>query len=146
MPETNQPGMLAAFPVQDFQLIRIDENETEPVETRLSEPEPVLGFMIRSEYWRYHGPYPITTSGVEEGPRYALIRPDGKIEHRYFENVVVFDSFEAFKQYLRRDAAELYRELAADARKRKDGSDDAAHFAYWAKKLKRIADRMEEDD
>jgi hypothetical protein len=134
----------AVLPAQGYQLIHVDENDCEPVETRLSTPEPVLGFAIRcSENGVFHGPYPITTSGVEDGTeRYALIRPDHEIEYVYGGRVV-FDSFDAFKQHLRRDAAELYRELAEDTRKAGDGN--AAEFARLAKKLARVAAEHEDE-
>jgi hypothetical protein len=123
-----------ALPIDNYRLITIDENDSEPVESRLSEPEIVLGFIVVNND-HYFSVRPVTPFGVyDESPHYALICPDGKIYLSGLENKI-FDSIYDLKQHLLHEALALYREMATDARK--NNREDAALFSRVAKKLQR---------
>jgi hypothetical protein len=133
-----------SLPVNGWQLFRIDDNDSEPVEARLSEPETVLGFIVTCRHGHYFSVQPVTPFAVyDESPQYALISPDKKIylsAGPYGE--LIFNSIDDLKQHIRSEVAELYRELAADTRK--DGNiKDSAMFSRVAKKFQKQFDENE---
>lgn len=139
---TDTTRSFGVLPAHGYKLIRIDENDSEPVETRLSEPELVLGFCV-TQQGGYFGVSPVTPFGVHHDEnRYALICPDGKFYLVAGFDNHVFDSIDLFKQHLRRQALAVYREMAADCRE-KGERKDAAMFSRVAKKLQEDVDENE---
>lgn len=141
-------GLIANLSAKDFavlpaappgyQLIEIDENTFDgQIDRCISEPKPVLGFVIRRQQEIYFSVLPITAFSVHDdggAGRYALIRPNGTIDYCHGGDYV-FKSINELKVYLLRDGAELAREMAQD-NKIPEGP------AYWnrhARKLEKEA-------
>jgi hypothetical protein len=85
---------------------------------------------------------PMTASGVyDDGGcgRYALIRPDGKIDFCHGGDYI-FDSIDDLKVYLLRHAAQLNRELASES---DVDRKDAIQWRRQATKLENEADNYE---
>jgi hypothetical protein len=123
---TDAFGVLPAPP--GYLLITINDDDGDPIiENRISAPETVIGFVIRKQQG-YFSVLPVTPSGVhDEMPDYVLIRADGKAEYSGLHvggNTHIFASVEDWKQFMRRQAAECYSEMAEEFAK--DGDKKGA--------------------
>ena len=134
---------ICALPTQGWQLIQINDDYGSPVETRLSKPEIVLGFIVTERDGHYFAVRPVTPFGVyDECPAYALVRSNGQV---YLPNGpecfddMIFRSVDDLKQHLRWFAKECFRETAEMARKDGDRKN-AATFSRVAKEFQREID------
>jgi len=130
-----------------YLLVEIDEDTFKEgsIDNRLSEPQPVLGFVVEKRE-HYFNVSPMTVFGVHDDGGlggYALIRPDGKVDYWHCSEYI-FDSIDDLKIHLLRDAAELDRETASDADK--DDPKFAATCRRHARKLEKEASNYEWDD
>ena len=128
---------IAALTIVGYEIIEIDENDGDlDVEQRLSQPQTVLGLLIE-KYDHFSKVKPVTTEGVIDSNNYALVRPDGKIEHHNC-GVRILNSLRELKLTLAEETAELYRELAVDAAKSGEEKDAKLFRQISRKNLRRI--------
>ena len=126
-----------------WMLIELNDNAFDGnIDSWVSEPEIVLGFVVRQRQ-HYFSVLPVTSSDVhDEHPLYALIRPDGKVvlEHGA---LYTFDSINDLKVYFLRHHAECAREMAQTDHE-EGNRKEAARWNRHAKKLENEAEGLEQ--
>jgi hypothetical protein len=131
---------------QGYQLVDIDHDGAcdGQIDRWISEPRPVLGFVIKQNSNDFFSVLPVTIFGVHDdggGGEYAVIRPDGTIDFQHCTNYT-FETIDDLKSYLLHHHASVWRQAAQDLSKKGERKEAAS----WRRIAKKLEDEAENFD